>query len=79
MRPRHPIVPVRGPPDPVWVFYSGSNFSINMVSYIVCLRGRLPERYELWSLNAQGVREAHPFAQIRILGGFREATFRTFF
>ena len=64
MRPHHPIVPVRGPPDPVGVFYYGSDDSIDPVSYIVFFHGRVPEMYELWSLNAQGVLEVHPFAKV---------------
>ena len=52
---RHPIVPVPEPPDPVRVHYSGSDDSIYPVTYIVCLHGQVPARYELWSLNAQGV------------------------
>ena len=76
---RHPIVPVRGTTDPVQVFYSGCDDSINPVSYIVCLYGRVPKRYKVWSLNAQGVREVHPFARIRLLDEFREDNFKTFF
>ena len=71
MRPRHPIVPFCGPPDPVWVFYSASDNSIDLVSYIVCLHGRVPERYEIWSLNANGVRKVHLFARVRLLDDFR--------
>ena len=62
MRMLHPIVPVRGPHDSVWVFYYGSDHAINLVSYSVCLHGRVPERYELWSLNASVVHEVHLFA-----------------
>ena len=53
MRRRHPNAPVRGPPYPILVHYSGSDNSIDRVTYIVCLHGRVPERYELWSLNAR--------------------------
>ena len=35
--------------------------------------------YELWGLNAQGVREVHPFARVRLFEIFREDTFKTFF
>ena len=35
--------------------------------------------YELWALNAQGVREVHPFALVRIFDDFWEDTFKTFF
>ena len=55
MRWRHPNVPVCAPLDPILVYYSGSDNSIDRVTYIVCLNGRVPKRYELWSLNAQGV------------------------
>ena len=79
MRRRRSNVPVRGPPDTVLVHYSDSGASITPVTYIVCLHGRVPERYELWSLNAQGVCEVHPFARIRLLDDFREDTFQTTF
>ena len=75
----HPIVPARAPPDPVQVFYSGSDDSIDPVSYIFCLRGRVPKRYELWGLNAQGVCEVHPFARVLLLDEFRADTFQTTF
>ena len=68
---RHHIVPVRGPPDPVKVLYSGSDDTIDQVPYIIYLNGRVPEIYELWSLNAQGVREFHPFARVRLFNDFR--------
>ena len=77
MRRRHSNVPVRGPSDPVLVHYSGSDASIATVTYIVCLHGQVPERYELWDLNASGVREVHPFARIWLLDDFRSDTFQT--
>ena len=46
---RHRIVPVRAPPDPVIVLYSGSDDNIEQVTYILCLNGWVPEMYELWS------------------------------
>ena len=52
----HPIVPGLAPPDPVRVLYSGSDYTIEQVPYIFCINGRVPEMYELWALNAQGVR-----------------------
>ena len=79
MRRRHPNVPVRGPPDPVLVHYYGSNASIAPATYIVCLHGRVPEMYELWSLNDQGVPEVHPFNRIRLFDDFRADTFQTTF
>ena len=75
----HTIFPVRAPPDPVRVLYSGSDDTIEQVPYILCLNGRVTKIYELWSLNAQGVREVHPFAQVRIFDDFREDTFKTLF
>ena len=79
MRWRHPNVPVREPPDPVLVHYSGRDVSVALVTFIVCLHGRVPETYELWSLNEQGVPEVHPFARIRLLDDFRADTFQTTF
>ena len=79
MRMRHPIVPVCAPPYPVQILYFGSDNTIEQVPYIVCLHGRVPERYEIWALNARGVREVHPFARVRLLEDFREDTFKTFF
>ena len=76
---RHPIVPVCAPPDHVRVLYSGSYDTIDPVSYIVCLHGRVTERYNLWSLNTSGVREVHPFARFRLFDDFRKDTFKTFF
>ena len=76
---RRPNVPVRGPPDPVLVHYSGSGDGIDRVTYIVCLHGRVLERFELWSLNEHRVCEVHPFTQIRLLDDFREDTFQTTF
>ena len=79
MRRHHLIVPLCGPPDPILFHYSGNNDYINQVTYIVFLHGRVPKGYELWSLNAQGVREIHPFARILLLDDFREDTFQTTF
>ena len=79
MRRRRCNVAVRGPPDPVLVHYSGSNASIAPMTYIVCLHGRVPERYKIWSMNAQGVREVHPFAQVRLFDDLCEDTFQTTF
>ena len=46
MRRRHPNVPVRGPPDPVLVHFSGSDASIAPVTYVVCLRGRFALNFD---------------------------------
>ena len=35
--------------------------------------------YDLWSLNAQVVREVHSFTRVRIFESFREDSFNTFF
>ena len=66
----------RGPPDPILVRYPGSGAAASSLAYIVCLHGYVPE---LWSLNAQGVREVHPFARVRLFDDFKEDTFRTTF
>ena len=79
MRRRRSNVADRGPPDPVLVYYYGSDASITPVTYIVCLHWRVTERYELWSMKAQGVREVHPFAQVRLFDDLCEDTFRTTF
>ena len=76
---RRSNVAVRGLLDPVLVHYSGSDNSVSPVSYIVCLHGRVPEKYELWSLNALGVYEVHPFARVRLFDDFTEDTFWTTF
>ena len=47
-----------GSPDPVLVSYAGSDAAAPSVSYIVCLNGRVPEIYEVWRLNRDGVRLA---------------------
>ena len=79
MHMRHPIIRVRAPPDTVRALYSVSDDTIDQVPYIVFLNGQVPEMYELWALIAQGVREVHPFARVRLFDDFREDTFKTFF
>ena len=69
------IVAERGPPDPIVVRYPGSGAAASLLSYIVCLHGPVPEKYELWSMNAQGVFEVHPFARVRLFDDFTEDTF----
>ena len=59
------------PPDPILVRYPGSDALASLLAYIVCLHGSVTDKYELWSLNAQGVREVHPFAQISLFKNFR--------
>ena len=66
-----------GPPNPILVCYPGSGAAASLLAYIVCLHGRVPEKYELCIMNAQGVREVHLFARVRLFDGFTEDTFRT--
>ena len=68
-----------GPLDPVFVRYPGSDAAASLVKYIVCLNGRVPERYEVWSLNAHGVREVHLTARVKLFDIFAEDTFRSTF
>ena len=69
----------RGPPDSILVCYPGSDAVTSSIAYIVCLHGRVPEKYKLWSLNAQGIREVRMFARIRLFDNFTEDNFRTTF
>ena len=69
----------RGPPDHILVRYPGSGVAASLLAYSVCLHGRVTEKYELWSMNAQGVREVHMFAQVRLFNGFTQDTFWTTF
>ena len=69
----------RGPPDPILVRYPGSGAAASSLAYIVCLHVCVPEKYELWSMNAQGVCEVHPFARVRLFDDLTEDTFRTTF
>ena len=78
MRILQPITPFRAPPQPVTVLCSGSGDKIE-VPYIRCLKGQVPECYELWDLNEDGVREVHPYARVGLLSDFREGTFHTQF
>ena len=66
-----------GKPYPVFVRYTISNAGV--VRYIVCINGRVPDKYELWRLNGAGVREVHPNAWIKLLGVFAEGTFQSIF
>ena len=68
-----------GLPDPVFVRFPGSDAAASSIKYIVCLNVRVPERYEVWSLNAQGVREVHSIARVNLVDAFREDTFRSTF
>ena len=68
-----------GTPDPVLVSYAGSDAAAPSVSYIVCINGRVPERYEVWCLNRHGVREVHLTARVKLFTLFDENTFRSTF
>ena len=68
-----------GPPDPVLVRYAGSDAAAPLVSYILCINGRVPERYEVWCLNRHRVREVHLTARVKIFTLFDENTFRSTF
>ena len=78
MRITKPIIPVRAPPQPIAVLWSGSADALK-VPYIRCLNGRVPEEFEVWDLVEDGVREVHPYARVRLLSEFREDTFHTHF
>ena len=41
-----------GTPDPVLVSYAGSNAAAPFISYIVCINGRVPERYEVLCIKS---------------------------
>ena len=68
-----------GSPDLVLVRFAGSDAAAPAVSYIVCLNGRVPERYEVWRLDRDGVCEVHPTAQVKLFIVFDENTFRRTF
>ena len=68
-----------GHPDPIFVHYRGSDAAASLLAYIVYLNGRVPERYELWSLNDQGVCEVYPFTRVKLFDNFAEDTFRSTF
>ena len=78
MRIPQPIIPVRAPPQPVTVLWSGSADVIE-VPYIRCLNGRVPEDFELWDLAKDGVYEVQPYARVKLRSEFSEDTFQTFF
>ena len=66
------IVGRLGLPDPVFVRYPGSDAAASSVKYIVCLNGRVSERYKLWSLNRHGVCEVHTTAWVKLFYLFAE-------
>ena len=59
-----------GPLDPAFVRYPGSDAAASSTKYIVCMNGRVPERYEVWSLNAHGVCEVHLTARVKLFDLF---------
>ena len=79
MSRRRSNVAKAGSSDPVLVSYSGSDAATPAVSYIVCLNGQVPERYEVWRLNRDGVCEVHPTARVKLFTLFAENTFRSAF
>ena len=68
-----------GTADPVLVRYACSYAAAPSVSYIVCINGRVPERYEVWCLNRHGVSEVHLPARVKLFTLFDENTFRSTF
>ena len=68
-----------GTTDRVLVRYAGSDDAAPSVSYIVCINGRVPERYEVWCLNGHGVREVHLTVRVKLFDLFDENTFRSTF
>ena len=66
-----------GNPDPVLVRYAGNDAATPLVSYIVCINGRVPERYEVWCLNGHGVCEVHLTARVKLFDLFDEDTFQS--
>ena len=68
-----------GPLDPVLVHYAVSDASASLVSYIVCINVRVPERYKVWSLNGHGVCKVHLTARVKLFDLFDEDTFRSTF
>ena len=61
--------------DPVLVRYDGSDAAAPSVSYIFCINGRVPERYEVWCLNGHGVCEFHLTARVKLFDLFDENNF----
>ena len=61
--------------DPVLVRYAGNDAAAPSVSYIVCINGRVPERYEVWCLNGHRVFDVHLTARVKLFTLFDENTF----
>ena len=79
MSRRRSNVADHGLPDPIFVRYPGIDDAASSINYIVCLNGRVLERYKVWSLNTQGVREVHPIDRVKLFDVFAEDTFRSTF
>ena len=74
MRIPQPIIPVRAPPQPITVLWSGSADVIE-VPYIGCLREKVTEAFEVWALSENGFCKVHPYARVKLRSEFREDTF----
>ena len=79
MSRRHYNIARSGSPDPILIRYAVSDAAGPVVSYIVCLNGRVPEPYEVWQLNRDGVRKVHPTARVKLFTLIAENTFRSTF
>ena len=60
-----PIIPVRAPPQPVVVLWSGSADVIKVL-YICYLNGRVPGAFELWALAEDEVCNVHTYARVKL-------------
>ena len=78
MRVPQPIIPLCAPWQPIQVLLFDRGDKID-VPYIRCLGDWVPEAYELWALDEDGVRGFHPYASVTLLSEFREDTFHTHF
>ena len=78
MRIPQTIIPVRAPPQPFTVLWSGSSDVIEIL-YICCLNGQVPEAFEIWALADDGVCEDQPCTRVKLFSEFMEDTFQTFF
>ena len=72
------VIPVRAPPQPVTVLWSGSA-DVFEVPYIRCLRGRVPEAFEVWALAKDGFRKVNPYARFSLCSESRKNTFHNHF
>ena len=72
------MIPVRAPPQLVTVLWYVSA-DVLEVPYIRCLNMQVPEAFEVWDLDHDGVHEVHLYARVKIRPELREDTFQTFF